>query len=159
MFYSFVCFGGGAAFWPVQSKTRMVVASWLIAFAMPFPLTPSFQPAHTGNFDVWVLPGVSVRFSLHHPGRYSEECDAQDGCPLTAVVVTSYLAAFSPFSMWEPGFPTFSPRDYSLNPRAHDLLTDVHVLKVEDGIWKKRWDLGQVHVQVRVGFGRVRWDA
>ena len=69
-------------------------------------------------------------------------------CPPTAVVITSYPNLYNPFVTAEPNFPSTFPYTSSLNPAALDLLTDVHIIRLEGGVWDARRALRTLYVQV-----------
>ena len=80
-------------------------------------------------------------------------CD-EGVCPTTTIIVASYPSAYNPFATYEPAFPSNMPYTASLNPYAYDILTDVHILKLEGGVWDLRRAKGTLYVQVNFSSAR-----
>ena len=67
-------------------------------------------------------------------------------------VVVSYPNIYNPFVTFEPDFPSKFPYTSSLNPAAMDLLTDVHIIKLEGGGWDSRREKGFLYVQANFSY-------
>ena len=125
------------------------------------------RPNHRSAEGKWVIPGsmVSVRFqdvqsapslcSASDPSCVAPPefygCD-NEKCPPTTVVIATYPNIYNPFVTAEPDFPSSMPYTASLNPAALDLLTDVHIIRLEGGVWDERRALRMLYVQINFSY-------
>eukprot|EP00960_Hanusia_phi_P072082 767700-Hanusia_phi.AAC.3 len=135
---------------PQDGSLSPVVSSWMRSTNRQITV----KPAHLDAAGNWVVPGIDVTFVVM---QNNLSCSSSICNEYTYVTISSYEPRLSPFAPFEPSYPSSSPFVDDLNPFIGDLLTEVHILKMDGGPWEE-WRKGGT-LSVQAYFAQIRTNS